>query len=132
MLTTLEIAALRNLQNSDIPILLDMHIKSGLEYEFPDLRSAHMEAVKVVVDENGVPLMAAAAERILQAYLFCGEFEHGDIATWVYAPPSSSPQIDPLGPTGPTHQGPGVALLNSSRSSVMGVIGHDLLDVKGR
>jgi len=66
----------RNLQNSDIPILLDMHIKSGLEYEFPDLRSAHMEAVKVVVDESGTPLMAAAAERILQAYLFCGEFEH--------------------------------------------------------
>jgi len=66
----------RNLQNSDIPILLDMHIKSGLEYEFPDLRSAHMEAVKVVVSEDGIPLMAAAAERLLQAYLFCGEFEH--------------------------------------------------------
>lgn len=66
----------RDLQPGDIPILREMHAKSGLQYDFPNLQGPHMEAVKVVVDEHGRPKAAAAAERILQAYLFCDEFEH--------------------------------------------------------
>lgn len=59
----------RGLRDSDIPILRAAHEASGFGYEFPDLRGRNMEAVMVVADENDQPLIAIAAERILQAYL---------------------------------------------------------------
>jgi len=53
-----------------------MYEQAGFAYQFPDLHSPLFEAAKVVVDEDDQPLMAAAAERIIQLYLFCGKMEH--------------------------------------------------------
>lgn len=58
----------RELRASDLPALRAMHERAGFAYEFPEL--AMLEAAAVVVDENDQPLMAAAAERIVQLYLF--------------------------------------------------------------
>jgi len=64
---------LRPLRDSDIPVLREMHAASGYAYDFPDLNGGMFEACAVVVDEQDKPIMAAAAERILQLYLFGGE-----------------------------------------------------------
>jgi len=66
----------RELRDSDIPTLRAIYEKSGFEYSFPDLRGPLMENVQVVVDEKGQPIMAAAAERILQAYLLVSDGLH--------------------------------------------------------
>lgn len=47
---------------------------SGFPYIDP--QSSQVESCYVVVDENDIPLMACAAERILQLYLWVGEFDH--------------------------------------------------------
>ncbi len=64
----------RPLHFSDIPKIREMFDKSGLEYQFPDLLTSKMEAVLVVVDDQDRPLMACAAERILQLYLWSADF----------------------------------------------------------
>jgi hypothetical protein len=61
----------RDFRVSDIPALQAMAEASGFPY--PDLKS--IEAVQVVVNEEDVPIMAVAAERTAQLYLFCGKFE---------------------------------------------------------
>lgn len=63
----------RALKNSDIPALRAMAEASGFPY--PDLSAARLEAVVVVVDEEDRPLMACAAERLVQLYLWSGAFE---------------------------------------------------------
>ena len=63
----------RPLKESDIPILRAMAERSGIPY--PDLAGVRLEAVVVVVDDEDQPLMACAAERLVQLYLWCGEFE---------------------------------------------------------
>ncbi len=55
---------------ADMPKLMEMHANCGFEYEFPNLTGPLMESVIVVCDENNEPLMAAAAERMVQLYLF--------------------------------------------------------------
>ena len=63
----------RTLKPSDIPILRSFADASGFPY--PDLAAAHMEAVVVVADDDDRPVMACAAERLVQLYLYCGEFK---------------------------------------------------------
>jgi len=63
----------RSLQESDIPLLRAMAENSGFPY--PDLSAARLEAVVVVVDDEDRPVMACAAERIVQLYLWSGEFQ---------------------------------------------------------
>ena len=66
---------IRPLEPSDIPTLRQMHELSGLKYQFPDLRSPHMESV-MVIESDGVPVAACAAERICQLYLLMDDSEH--------------------------------------------------------
>lgn len=63
----------RRLRESDIPVLRAIAEASGFPY--PDLSIAPMEAIVVVVDDEDRPVMACAAERICQLYLWCGEFD---------------------------------------------------------
>jgi hypothetical protein len=67
---------MRNLVESDIPVLREMHRKGGLAYDFPDLRGSKTEAVVVVADENNEPVAAAVAERLIQVSLLLKEDEH--------------------------------------------------------
>jgi hypothetical protein len=66
----------RPLIDSDVPVLREMFERSGFEYTLPDLRGPLMESVIVVADENDQPVAAAAAERIVQLFLFIKEDEH--------------------------------------------------------
>lgn len=63
----------RALRQSDIPVLRTMAEKNGFPY--PDFGGAKLEAVRVLVDDDDQPMMAAAAERRVQLYLWCGDFE---------------------------------------------------------
>lgn len=58
---------IRNLESKDIPVLRRWHEESGFDYEFPDLTK--FEAVRVLVDENDVPIQAAAARKTVECYL---------------------------------------------------------------
>lgn len=51
----------------DIPALKAIYERQGFPYAFPDLNK--MEAVLVVTDENGEPVAAIAAEKLVQLYL---------------------------------------------------------------
>jgi hypothetical protein len=61
---------------SDIPVLRAMFERSGFDYTLPDFNGPLMEAVLVVADEADRPVAAAAAERIVQLFLFIKEDEH--------------------------------------------------------
>lgn len=63
----------RPLRESDIPLLRAMADASGFPY--PDLSAARLEAVLVVVDDEDRPVMACAAERLVQMYLWSGTFQ---------------------------------------------------------
>ena len=60
----------RSLLAADVPILNEMATRSGFDYP-SDL--AAMEAVLVVETDDGRILMACAAERICQLFLWMGE-----------------------------------------------------------
>lgn len=60
----------RNLQPEDIPALNAMAQASGFPY--PDLAEP-LEAVLVLVDDEGRPIMAVAARRLVELYLWCGK-----------------------------------------------------------
>ena len=64
---------IRPLRQSDLPLLAEIGKAHGFPYEDPT--SANIEACLAVVDENGHLLMACAAERIVQLYLWSTEFE---------------------------------------------------------
>lgn len=59
----------RPLRQSDIPALNAMVANS--EFPYPDLNT-DLESVQVVVDDEDAPIMAVAAERIVQLYLYSG------------------------------------------------------------
>jgi hypothetical protein len=59
----------RPLTNSDIPALKAM--ECGFPYPDP---MGNLELVLVVADDEDRPVMAAAAKKLLEAYLWCGEF----------------------------------------------------------
>jgi hypothetical protein len=61
----------RALKQSDIPILRQMAEASGFPYPDP----LKLEAIRVVADDEDRPIMAAGAERLIQAYLWCGDFQ---------------------------------------------------------
>ena len=61
----------RGLKISDIPILRQMAEAS--EFPYPD--PLKLEAIRVVADDEDRPIMAAGAERLIQAYLWCGDFQ---------------------------------------------------------
>ena len=58
----------RELRDSDIPILREMAEKSGFPY--PDFNDPHIEAFLVVADSDDIPIMACAAKRLIELYLF--------------------------------------------------------------
>ncbi len=74
----------RNLIPSDIPLLKAMQ---G-EFPYPDLEGEtwthggprpksepRLEAMRVLVDDDDKPLMAVAAKRLVELYLWCGNIE---------------------------------------------------------
>ena len=63
----------RLIKGSDLPVLRSMAEASG--YPYPDLGADKLEAIRVLVDDEDRPLMAAAARRLVEVYLWCGEFE---------------------------------------------------------
>jgi len=67
---------IRAMTPADIPTLRNIHELSGLAYTFPDLRGPLMENVLVIADERDIPIMAVAAERVLQAYLLVDDSLH--------------------------------------------------------
>lgn len=63
----------RRYRPSDLPALQKMAEASGFPY--PDPASPRIEACLVVVDDEDRPVMAFAAQRIVEGYLWCGEIE---------------------------------------------------------
>ncbi len=61
---------IRPLQTSDIPALVALASASGFPY--PEASDPLLEAVLVVVDDEDRPVMAAAAKRLVELYLWCG------------------------------------------------------------
>lgn len=59
----------RPLRESDIPILKAALEKTGFTYELPDLLGPNIEGALVIVNDKDEPILAFAAERILQSYL---------------------------------------------------------------
>jgi hypothetical protein len=58
----------RPLKPSDIPILQEFARQSSFPY--PQLDHPHIESVLVVVDSDDRPIMACAAKRLVELYLF--------------------------------------------------------------
>ena len=63
----------RTLRETDLHAIRELGKSSGFPYEDPT--AANIEAALVVCDENGQLLMACAAERIVQLYLWSTDFE---------------------------------------------------------
>jgi len=67
----------RALQQSDIPALRAMAEASGYPYpeisDFSTRKEGTIEAVLVVADDQDQPVMACAAQRIVELYLFVGD-----------------------------------------------------------
>ena len=59
----------RELRQSDIPLLKAMAKKSG--YPYPDMDSPHLEAVRVLAGPNDEPIAAVAANCIIEMYFWC-------------------------------------------------------------
>lgn len=59
------------MEERDIPAIEAIHALAGYKFPLPDLRSDMIECVEVVVDDFDVPVMAAAAKRGIELYLFC-------------------------------------------------------------
>lgn len=66
----------RDMRAEDIQAIREMYARCGFAYDFPDLEGPMIEGVSVVEDDGGKVVMAAAAERLVQLYLFSGQFEH--------------------------------------------------------
>lgn len=60
----------RPLEDSDVPYLQAVAAATG--YEYPVLDSGRIEALLVVADDEDRPIVACAAERIVQLYLWPG------------------------------------------------------------
>jgi|HubBroStandDraft_2_1064218.scaffolds.fasta_scaffold07588_11 hypothetical protein len=63
----------RPFQPADIPVIKSLFSAHPLPYDFPSLEGPRVESVVVVESDAGEFLMAAAAERILQLYLWSVE-----------------------------------------------------------
>lgn len=59
---------IRTLKPSDIPILKHYAEESGFPY--PGFEDPHIESFLVVVDSEDQPIMACAAKRLVELYLF--------------------------------------------------------------
>lgn len=59
---------IRTLQSSDIPIL--KHYAEVSNFPYPDFDDPHIESFLVVVDHEDNPIMACAARRLIELYLF--------------------------------------------------------------
>jgi hypothetical protein len=60
----------RKLRESDIPLLKEIHAQSGFSYSFPDLLSDEFVDVEVRTDEHDRPVMAVAARKTVEVYLW--------------------------------------------------------------
>ena len=67
----------RPFQPTDLAKIHEIYSRQNLPYIFPDLIGPHFESILVVESDTGEFLMAAAAERILQIYLWSADFEPG-------------------------------------------------------
>ena len=61
---------IRPMRQSDVEALNAMAAASGFPY--PDLSDPLIETVLVVADDEDRPVMACAAKRIVELYLYCG------------------------------------------------------------
>lgn len=59
---------IRDLTPDDIPALRALAEASG--YPYPDLTGPHIETVQVVTDSDGNIIMACAAKRLVELYLY--------------------------------------------------------------
>jgi hypothetical protein len=62
---------IRPLEPRDIPALKAMAEASG--YPYPNVDDPLVEAVLVVTDDEDRPVMAVAAKRLVELYLWCGK-----------------------------------------------------------
>ena len=53
----------------DFPRLKEIHAQSGLKFPLPDLDSAMIEGIEVVVDDRGEIMFAAIAKRVPEFYM---------------------------------------------------------------
>ena len=60
---------IRELQTSDLPALQSMAEASGFPYIDP--QSQQVESIIVVADDDNQPIMACAAEKLVQLFLWC-------------------------------------------------------------
>ena len=59
------------MEQRDIPAIRAIYEAAGYAFPFPRFDSPLIEAVEVIVDESDTPVMAAAAKRSIELYLFC-------------------------------------------------------------
>ena len=105
----------RELRDSDIPILREMAEKSGFPY--PDFDDPHIEAFLVVVDSEDFPIVACAAKRLIELY---GYFD-----------PACSPALR-MKALGMLHEGMAVALRTNGYNSASVGIHPQLAKTFGR
>jgi hypothetical protein len=68
----------RQLRAEDIPVLNAIAERCG--YPYPDLTGDTIETVLVVVDADDQPLMACAAKRLIELYLYVDPAHHPTVA----------------------------------------------------
>ena len=64
----------RPAEKQDLPVIREMAARA--DFPSPDLESQNIEALWVIVDEQDRVMMAVAAERIIQLFMWSREFEH--------------------------------------------------------
>jgi hypothetical protein len=66
----------RDLTAKDIPELLKLHERSGIDYKFPDLTSPLFVVKKVITDDDGNIQAACALRLAAETYLFLDQDIH--------------------------------------------------------
>lgn len=61
----------RPMESRDIPAIEAIHALAGYKFPLPDLQGEMIEGIEVVVDDSDAVIMAAAAKRGVEIYLFC-------------------------------------------------------------
>ena len=67
-----EVVKIRPYKETDLPILKEIYTKAGYNFDFPNLASdPFVGHVLIVVDEEDVPMMAAAVKSVPEIILLC-------------------------------------------------------------
>lgn len=93
----------REYKSSDLPHLKKIHSQAGYDFPFPDFSSPYSGHHFVVVNEEDVPIMAAAAKLVPEIFLFCA----------------------PGGSMHPQVKMQGIAMIHEALRDSLIVVGHD-------